>query len=77
MAIFSGYGVHLTLNSYFPGESLNPFFGMYAAETRQTPDGTHVGGWYPKQRLTRAEVLNAYTFEAAFSGFEETIKGKI
>ena len=30
-----------------------------------------------KQRLTRAEALKAYTIEAAFSGFEETNKGKI
>ncbi len=69
--------VHLTLNSDFPGESLNPFFGMYAAETRQTPLGIPVGGWYPEQRMTRAEVLKAYTVEAAFSEFEETNKGKI
>lgn len=74
---FFDTGVHLTLNSDFPGESLNPFFGMYAAETRQSPDGHPVGGWYPKQILTRAEVLKAYTVEAAYSGFEETIKGKI
>ncbi len=74
---FLDTGVHLTLNSDFPGESLNPFFGMYAAETRQTPAGRPNGGWYPEQRLTRTEVLKAYTVEAAFSGFEETIKGKI
>lgn len=74
---FLDTGVHLTLNSDFPGESLNPFYGMYAAETRQTPSGTPGGGWYPKQRLTRAEVLKAYTVEAAYSEFEESIKGKI
>ena len=74
---FLDTGIHLALNSDFPGESLNSFFGMYAAETRQSPDGLPVGGWYPEQRLTRAEVLKAYTVEAAYSGFEETIKGKI
>ena len=75
--LFWDTGVHLTLNSDFPGETLNPFFGMYAAETRQTPEGTPEGGWYPEQRLTRAEVLKAYTIEAAYSGFEETLKGRI
>ncbi len=74
---FLDTGIHLTLNSDFPGESLNPFFGMYAAETRQTSFGIPVGGWYPKQRLTRAEVLKAYTVEAAYSEFSENIKGKI
>lgn len=74
---FLDTGIHLTLNSDFPGETLNPFYGMYAAETRQTPDGKPEGGWYPEQCLTREEVLKAYTVEAAFSGFEEDIKGKI
>jgi predicted amidohydrolase YtcJ len=74
---FLDTGVHFTLNSDFPGETLNPFFGMYAAETRQSPKGKPEDGWYPKQCLTREEVLNAYTVEAAYSGFEEDIKGKI
>jgi predicted amidohydrolase YtcJ len=74
---FLDTGVHLTLNSDFPGETLNPFFGMYAAETRQSPDGKPEGGWYPGQCLTRDEVLKAYTFEAAYSGFQEIDLGKI
>jgi predicted amidohydrolase YtcJ len=70
-------GVHLTFNSDYPGEELNPFFGMYCAETRRTADGFPDGGWYPEQCLTREESLKAYTVEAAYSGFEETIKGRI
>lgn len=50
---------------------------MYAAETRQTPDGKPEGGWYPEQCLNREEVLKSYITEAAYSGFEEDIKGKI
>ncbi len=50
---------------------------MYAAETRQTHDEMPVGGWYPEQKLIRSEILKAYTVEAAYSGFEENIKGKI
>jgi predicted amidohydrolase YtcJ len=70
-------GIHLALNSDFPGETLNPFYGMYAAETRQSPEGVPEGGWYPDQCLNREEVLKAYTIEAAFSGFEENLKGQI
>jgi len=70
-------GVHMTLNSDFPGETLDPFVGMYTAMTRQTPEGEPEGGWYPEQCLKRDEVLKAYTIEAAYSGFEENIKGKI
>jgi predicted amidohydrolase YtcJ len=74
---FLDVGVHVPFNSDFPGETLNPFYGMYAAETRQTPEGKPEGGWYPEQCLTREEVLHAYTVESAYSGFEEHIKGQI
>ena len=74
---FLDTGVHLTFNSDYPGEELNPFFGMYCAETRRTADGNPEGGWYPEQCLTREESLKAYTVEAAYSGFEENIKGRI
>jgi predicted amidohydrolase YtcJ len=74
---FLDAGVRLALNSDFPGETLDPFSGMYAAETRQTADGKPEGGWYPDQRLTRSEVLRAYTIDSAYSGFEEAVKGRI
>jgi predicted amidohydrolase YtcJ len=74
---FFDAGVRVPLNSDFPGETLNPFYGMYAAETRQTPDGKPEGGWYPEQCLSREEVLYAYTVESAYAGFEEHTKGQI
>ncbi|MGD8538773.1 MAG: amidohydrolase, partial [Candidatus Aminicenantes bacterium] len=46
-------GVHMTWNSDFPGETLDPFVGMYIAMTRQTPEGIPEGGWYPEQCLQR------------------------
>jgi predicted amidohydrolase YtcJ len=74
---FLDAGVRVPLNSDFPAETLNPFYGMYAAETRQTPDGHPEGGWYPEQCLTREEVLNGYLTEGAYAAFEEDLKGKI
>jgi len=74
---FLDAGVRVPLNSDFPAETLNPFSGMYAAETRQTPEGKPEGGWYPEQCMTREEVLYGYTVESAYSGFEEHIKGQI
>jgi len=74
---FMNAGVRVPLNSDFPGETPNPFWGMYAAETRQSPDGKPEGGWYAEQCLTRTEVLRAYTVESAYAGFEEKIKGQI
>ena len=58
-------GVHLPLSSDFPGETLNPFYVIYAAVTRQDPQGNPPGGWYPEQRLTLDEALRGYTAEAA------------
>lgn len=70
-------GVHLPLSSDFPGETLNPFYGIYAALTRQDPQGNPPGGWYPEQRLTLVEALRGYTTEAAYAEFEENAKGSI
>ncbi len=70
-------GVHLPLSSDFPGETLNPFYGIYAALTRQDPNGNPTGGWYPEQRLTLKEALRGYTSEAAYAEFEEMTKGSI
>lgn len=70
-------GAHLPLSSDFPGETLDPFAGMYAAVTRQDASGKPAGGWYPAQRLTIQEALRGYTAEAAYAGFEEKDKGSI
>jgi predicted amidohydrolase YtcJ len=70
-------GVHLPLSSDFPGETLNPFYGIYAAVTRQDPSGNPAGGWYSGQRLTLKEALRGYTVEAAYAEFEEKAKGSI
>jgi predicted amidohydrolase YtcJ len=70
-------GVHLPLSSDFPGEAVNPFYGIYAAITRQDPNGNPANGWYADQRLTLTEALRGYTIEAAYSEFEERAKGSI
>jgi predicted amidohydrolase YtcJ len=70
-------GAHLPISSDFPGETLNPFYGIYAAVTRQDPQGNPEGGWTPEQRMTPEEALKGYTIEAAYAEFEEKQKGSI
>jgi predicted amidohydrolase YtcJ len=70
-------GVHLPLSSDFPGETLNPFYGIYAAITRQDPNGNPAGGWYPAQRLTLDQALRGYTIEGAYAEFQENAKGSL
>jgi len=70
-------GAHVPISSDFPGETLNPFYGIYAAITRQDPQGKPDGGWYPEQRMTLEEALRGYTIEAAYAEFDEKQKGSI
>jgi predicted amidohydrolase YtcJ len=70
-------GIHLPLSSDFPGETLNPFYGIYAAITRQDPQGSPAAGWRPEQRLSLEEALRGYTREGAYAEFEETQKGSL
>lgn len=70
-------GARIPISSDFPGETLNPFFGIYAAITRQDPPGNPPGGWYPEQRMTIYEALRGYTIEGAYAEFEENVKGSI
>jgi predicted amidohydrolase YtcJ len=52
-------------------------WGFYAAITRQDRDGNPPGGWFPEQRLTRAEALRAFTIDGAYAAFEEQKKGSL
>ena len=50
---------------------MNPFYGLYAALTRQDEQGNPPGGWHPEQRLTLEEALRAYTAGSAFAAFAD------
>jgi hypothetical protein len=58
-------GVPLACGSDFPVESPNPFYGLYAAVTRQDQEGWPAGGWRLEERLTRDEALACFTRWAA------------
>jgi predicted amidohydrolase YtcJ len=56
---------------------LDPFPGLYAAVTRQSPDVNPAGGCHPEQRLSLDEALRGYTLEAAYAEFAERDKGSL
>lgn len=58
-----------------PVWNLNPMEGAYAAITRQQPwDGYPEGGFVPEQRITLGQVLQGYTYGAAYvENFEDRI----
>jgi predicted amidohydrolase YtcJ len=75
-------GAVLVFGSDSPGTNaaryyLNPVYGLYAAVTRQTLTGEPKEGWFPDQRLTIEEALDAYTRAPAWASFEEERKGTI
>ena len=75
-------GAVLVFGSDSPGTNaaryfLNPIYGLYAAVSRQTLTGEPKAGWFPKERLTIEEAIEAATKNAAWASFEEDIKGTL
>jgi hypothetical protein len=64
-------GAHVTFGSDWPVASLDPMMGIYAAVTRRTVGGLNPNGWQPREKITVAEALRAYTAENAWAGFQE------
>lgn len=75
-------GAVLVFGSDSPGTNaaryfLNPVYGLYAAVSRQTLTGEPADGWFPDQRLTIEEAIEAATKNPAWASFEEDIKGTL
>jgi predicted amidohydrolase YtcJ len=64
-------GVRLAFGSDFPVEVVNPFYGIYAALTREDAKGQPPGGWHPDQRLSLEETLRDFTAGSAYAAFDE------
>jgi predicted amidohydrolase YtcJ len=71
------HGVRLAFGTDWDVAPLNPLLGVYAAVTRATLDGKHPEGWFPEQKLTVAEAVEAYTMGSAYAEFQEQEKGSI
>jgi hypothetical protein len=75
-------GAVLVFGSDSPGTNaaryyLNPKYGLFAAVSRQTLTGEPAGGWFPDQRLTIEEAVEASTRNPAWATFEEHRKGTL
>jgi predicted amidohydrolase YtcJ len=74
---FLNHGVRLAFGTDWDVAPLNPLLGIYAAVTRATLDGKHRNGWFPEQKLTVGEAVEAYTTGSAYAEFQEKEKGSI
>jgi len=75
-------GAVVSFGSDSPGTNasryyLNPMLGLYAAVTRKTLSGQPEGGWFPQEKLSVEEAIQAYTLNTAYAGYEENLKGSI
>jgi len=70
-------GVVVAFGSDSPVEPFEPFKDIYAAVTRQRPDGKPQGGWYPHLCLTIDEALRGHTVGAAYAAGTENHQGKL
>ncbi len=67
-------GSIIPIGTDVPVERIDPMANFYAAVTRKLKDGTT---FFPDQKMTREEALRAYTWNGAFAGFEEGLKGSL
>lgn len=74
---FLDHGVHLAFGTDWSVAPLNPMFTVCAAVTRQTLDGKNPAGWFPEQKLSVAETIEAYTMGSAYAEFLDKEKGSI
>jgi predicted amidohydrolase YtcJ len=71
------HGVRLALGTDWNVAPLNPMWTLYAATTRATLDGKNPNGWFPEQKLTVKEAIEAYTMGSAYAEFQENEKGSV
>ncbi|MBI5216467.1 MAG: amidohydrolase [Ignavibacteriae bacterium] len=74
---FIDKGIRMCFGSDWTVAPLNPLLGIYAAVTRRTIDGKNSEGWFPEQKITIKEAIEAYTINNAYAAFEENEKGSI
>lgn len=74
---FDDAGATQAFGSDYPVFPMDVLLGIYTALTRQTPEGTPKGGWYPENRITVEAALRHYTKDAAYAAFMEKETGSL
>jgi len=74
---FVDAGARIAFGTDWFVEPMNPMIGLYAAVTRQFPDGTPSGGWFPEERIPMEEAVEYYTMGSAYAEFADDRKGSL
>ena len=67
-------GAVVTNGTDVPVEHVDPLAGFYSSITRKMSHGV---AFFPEQCMTRQQALRSYTLSAAYSAFEEDVKGSL
>jgi predicted amidohydrolase YtcJ len=70
-------GARLAFGSDWSVAPISALAGIDAAVNRRTLDGKHPDGWFPAQRITVGEAVEAYTLNSAYAGFQEKERGSL
>lgn len=67
----------LAFGSDWPVVTLNPWYGIQNALTRQTREGNPPDGFVPQERISLEDAIKGYTLGAAIAGRREKTEGSI
>lgn len=70
-------GTKIVFGSDTPVADFDPFKGMLAAICRRYNLDKNEPSWFPDQKIKIQQAVNAYTKEAAYSSYEEHLKGTL
>jgi predicted amidohydrolase YtcJ len=70
-------GARLAFGSDWSVAPLDPLAGIDAAVHRRTLDGKHPDGWFPEQKISVIEAVDAYTLGSAYAAFQEKDRGSL
>jgi predicted amidohydrolase YtcJ len=74
---FTAGGIPVAFGTDWFVETLDPRLGLYAAVTRELPEGGPAGGWFPEEKIGLEDALDLYTRGSAYAEFAETEKGTL
>lgn len=75
--LFDDAGAVQAFGSDYPVFTMEVMRGIHAAVTRELPDGTPPGGWYPDHRISVEAAVRHFTQDAAYASFDEANKGTL
>ena len=74
---FTEAGIPVAFGTDWFVEPLDPRLGLYAAVTRERPEGGPPAGWVPEEKIALEDALDLYTRGSAYAEFAEKEKGTL